>query len=124
MKTRGVYAKWTENGWMEPWYCALFSKKAKIRRQAKQAVRRRVRRTAEKPMQWIYRDLYGLPNALYGDGWDCWANGEDYEWAWEDNLYLEYTYLDWKEFADNFEELCDRPNAYDFSLNGIPLEII
>lgn len=104
MKCRGVYRKWTDNGYIEP-YNALVSKKAKYRRQAKKGLRRRARRLAENPMDLLYDDLM--------EDWDEDFNNYDIDhWKY---------YFDW-DCNEPWEELSELDNWWDFAYNGISMK--
>lgn len=128
MKCRGVYRKWTDNGYIEP-YNALVSKKAKYRRQAKKGLRRRERRLAENPMDWVY-DIEThwyrtLGELIYGDGYDYWAY-EDLMEDWDEDfnnydIDLWIYYFDW-DCNEPREELSELENWWDFSYNGIAMK--
>lgn len=128
MKCRGVYRKWTDNGYIEP-YNALVSKKAKYRRQAKKGLRRRERRLAENPMDWVYdietRWYRTLGELIYGDGYDYWAY-EDLMEDWDED-FNNYDidrwiyYFDW-DCNEPWEELSELENWWDFSYNGIAMK--
>lgn len=128
MKCRGIYRKWTDNGYIEP-YNALVSKKAKYRRQAKKDLRRRERRLAENPMDWVYdietRWYRTLGELIYGDGYDYWAY-EDLMEDWDED-FNNYDidrwiyYFDW-DCNEPWQELSKLANWWDFSYNGIPMK--
>lgn len=128
MKCRGVYRKWTDNDYVEP-YNALVSKKAKYRRQAKKGLRRRERRLAENPMDWVYdietRWYRTLGELIYGDGYDYWAY-EDLMEDWDED-FNNYDidrwiyYFDW-DCNEPWEELSELENWWDFSYNGIAMK--
>lgn len=128
MKCRGIYRKWTDNGYIEP-YNALVSKKAKYRRQAKKDLRRRERRLAENPMDWVYdietRWYRTLGELIYGDGYDYWAY-EDLMEDWDED-FNNYDidrwiyYFDW-DCNEPWEELSELENWWDFSYNGIAMK--
>lgn len=128
MKCRGIYRKWTDNGYIEP-YNALVSKKAKYRRQAKKGLRRRERRLAENPMDWVYdietRWYRTLGELIYGDGYDYWAY-EDLMEDWDED-FNNYDidrwiyYFDW-DCNEPWQELSKLANWWDFSYNGIPMK--
>ncbi|WAX15761.1 hypothetical protein EG103P3_00092 [Enterococcus phage EG103P3] len=129
MKCRGIYRKWTDNGYIEP-YNALVSKKAKYRRQAKKGLRRRERRLAENPMDWVY-DEYDhcgsyLGELIYGDGYDYWAY-EDLITDWDDDFnnyerdYWIYLF-DWN-CGEPVDELECLDELYYYSYNGMPMDI-
>ncbi|WAX15560.1 hypothetical protein EG103P1_00096 [Enterococcus phage EG103P1] len=105
MKCRGVYRKWTDNGYIEP-YNALVSKKAKYRRQAKKGLRRRERRLAENPMDWAYEDLM--------TDWDDDFNNYERDY-W---IYL----FDWN-CGEPVDELECLDELYYYSYNGMPMDI-
>lgn len=128
MKCRGVYRKWTDNGYIEP-YNALVSKKAKYRRQAKKGSRRRERRLAENPMDLIYdiesRWYHTLGVLVYGDGYDYWAYDDLME-DWDED-FNNYDIDRWKYYFDwdcnePWEELSELDNWWDFAYNGISMK--
>lgn len=128
MKCRGVYRKWTDNGYIEP-YNALVSKKAKYRRQAKKGLRRRERRLAENPMDLVYdiesRWYHTLGVLVYGDGYDYWAYDDLMEdWDEDFNNYdidSWVYYFDW-DCGEPWEELSELDNWWDFAYNGISMK--
>lgn len=128
MKCRGVYRKWTDNGYIEP-YNALVSKKAKYRRQAKKGLRRRERRLAKNQMDWVYDeyDCCGsyLGELIFGDGNDCWVYEYLMDDWYEDFNNYERDYLiylfDW-DCNEPLEELSELDNWWDFAYNGISMK--
>ena len=130
MKCRGVYRKWTDNGYIEP-YNALVSKKAKYRRQAKKGLRRRERRLAENPMDLVYdiesRWYHTLGVLVHGDGYDYWAYDDLME-DWDED-FNNYDIDRWKYYFDwdcnePWEELSELDNWWDYSYNGISMEYV
>jgi len=128
MKCRGVYRKWTDNGYIEP-YNALVSKKAKYRRQAKKDLRRRERRLAENPMDLVYdiesRWYHTLGVLVHGDGYDYWAYDDLME-DWDED-FNNYDIDRWKYYFDwdcnePWEELSELDNWWDFAYNGISMK--
>lgn len=128
MKCRGVYRKWTGNGYIEP-YNALVSKKAKYRRQAKKGLRRRERRLGENPMDLVYdiesRWYHTLGELVYGDGYDYWAY-DDLREDWDED-FNNYDIDRWKYYFDwdcnePWEELSELDNWWDFAYNGISMK--
>lgn len=128
MKCRGVYRKWTDNGYIEP-YNALVSKKAKYRRQAKKGLRRRERRLAENPMDLVYdiesRWYHTLGELVHGDGYDYWAYDDLME-DWDED-FNNYDIDRWKYYFDwdcnePWEELSELDNWWDFAYNGISMK--
>lgn len=128
MKCRGVYRKWTDNGYIEP-YNALVSKKAKYRRQAKKGLRRRERRLAENPMDLVYdiesRWYHTLGVLVHGDGYDYWAYDDLME-DWDED-FNNYDIDHWKYYFDwdcnePWEELSELDNWWDFAYNGISMK--
>lgn len=129
MKCRGVYRKWTDNGYIEP-YNALVSKKAKYRRQAKKGLRRRERRLAENPMDWIYdiesRWYHTLGELVHGDGYDYWAY-DDLMDDWDED-FNNYDLDRWKYYFDwdcgePVDELECLDELHYYSYDGIPMVI-
>lgn len=128
MKCRGVYRKWTDNGYIEP-YNALVSKKAKYRRQAKKGLRRRERRLAENPMDLVYdiesRWYHTLDVIVHGDGYDYWVYDDLME-DWDED-FNNYGIDSWKYYFDwdcnePWEELSEIDNWWDFAYNGISMK--
>lgn len=127
MRVRGVYRKAYE-GFTGDF--GIEKMHAKTRKKLKQAMRRRVRRTAENPMDWVYDeyDHYGsyLGELIHGDGYDYWSM-DDLMTDWHEDFHgLDLShwiyYFDW-ECDEPWEELEKVEEPQYYSYEGIPLAI-
>lgn len=123
MRVRGVYRKAYE-GFVGDF--GVDKMHAKTRRKLKKAMRRRVRRTAENPMDWVYSGGY-LEGFIVGGGYFHWLDGS--YMADEDDDFNNYDidrwiyYFDW-DCDEPWEELSELDNWWDYSYNGIPMEYV
>lgn len=122
MRVRGVYRKAYE-GFVGDF--GVDKMHAKTRRKLKKAMRRRVRRTAENPMDWVYSKGY-LEGFIVGYGYFHWVDGsymsdEDDDFNNYDIDHWIYCF-DWN-CGEPVDELECLDELYYYSYDGMPMAI-